>query len=244
MTVSDLYRRFCELYPESLSCDWDNDGIMCSPDTEGAVYRILCVLDVTEQVAEIAVREGFDLIISHHPLVFHPLKSVVGGVVPKLLRAGISVLSFHTRADAAEGGVNDLLCRMLALTDIRSFSDGIPRIGRLPEPVPAGDFLSRIKRVTGAPVVSVTGQLRDISLVAVCGGNGEEFVRAAAEAGADLFLTGEAGYHLTLEPPCPVATIGHDRSELQIVGAFAAATRRFCPGAKVTELPLSGTRLF
>jgi dinuclear metal center YbgI/SA1388 family protein len=244
MTVREFYSEMEKLYPASLSAEWDNDGLMLSPDPTREVYRILAVLDVTDEVVRAALDGGFDLILSHHPLIFRPLRSIDGEApdgrrIVSLLSGGISVLSFHTRADAAEGGVNDLLAAMLGLCDVRPFADGLPRIGRLPAPMDAKELIDRIKRVTGAPYALTAGKLGRISTVAVCGGAGKEYARAAAEAGADLYLTGELGYHARLDAEkCLLCEIGHDYSEMQIVGKMAALARRILPGAKVTELPL------
>ena len=76
MTVRELYERICERIPEHLSEEWDNDGIMCCPDEVADVERVLITLDVTEEIVDYAADNGFDLIVSHHPLIFRPLSSV------------------------------------------------------------------------------------------------------------------------------------------------------------------------
>ena len=115
MNVRELYRALDYRIPRSLSCDWDNDGLMCCPNSNREVGRVLIALDVTSDTVEHAIKGGYDVIISHHPFVFKGLKSLVddGGVSEKaisLIQNGISVMSFHTRLDAVEGGVNDKLC--------------------------------------------------------------------------------------------------------------------------------------
>ena len=120
MTVKEMYARFSERIPEHLSEEWDNDGLMCCPDATTEVCRVLITLDVTEEVVDYAIESAFDLIISHHPLIFKPLSSVnesdhISRKVIKLLNSGISVFSFHTRADKVTGGVNDKLAELLGL---------------------------------------------------------------------------------------------------------------------------------
>ena len=244
MTVRELAAAFDGLYSPVLSAEWDNDGLLVSPDPDREVLRVLAVLDVTAEVLEIAERNGFDTIVAHHPLIFRKLGSVVlgdgvGGLVARALGAGISVLAYHTRADAAEGGTGDLLARLIGLTDVRPYADGIPRIGRLVSPMPTEALVASIKRATGAPSVSLCGADRIVSSVALCPGSGSDYAEEASLLGADLYLSGELGYHALLSAPelgLGMLAIGHDYSEMQIVGAFAAAVRRFCPGAKVTEL--------
>ena len=117
MTVKEMYVKFSERIPDHLREEWDNDGLMCCPDGTAEVNRVLITLDVTEEVVDYAIESAFDLIISHHPLIFKPLKSVVednsvSRKVIKLLNNGISVFSFHTRADKVTGGVNDKLAEI------------------------------------------------------------------------------------------------------------------------------------
>ena len=111
-TVKDIYSFLDGLYPRTLSCEWDNDGLMVCRNSEREVKRVLLALDVTRKVADEAISGGYDLIISHHPLIFRPLKQLSeeysGALIPmKLFSAGVSVISLHTRFDAGEGGIND-----------------------------------------------------------------------------------------------------------------------------------------
>jgi len=76
MTVRELYAEFTHIIPAELSEEWDNDGLMCSADTSGEVHRALLVLDVTEEIVDYAIEQCFDLIVSHHPLIFRPIASV------------------------------------------------------------------------------------------------------------------------------------------------------------------------
>ena len=101
MTVCELYKQLCDLIPSTLSCDWDNDGDMCMPEPEREVRRVLIALDITAEVVKTAIEGNYDLILSHHPLLFHGLKHLVAGEMTArkcidLCRAGISAYSFHT----------------------------------------------------------------------------------------------------------------------------------------------------
>ena len=112
MTVKELYEKLDKRIPKELSEPWDNDGLMCSPDTSLEVKKALLTLDVTEEIVDFAIERSYDLIISHHPLIFRPVSHItednhVARKLIKLINNGISVFSFHTRLDKAEGGVND-----------------------------------------------------------------------------------------------------------------------------------------
>ncbi len=207
MTVRELYRILNEKIPPSLSCAWDNDGLMCCPDGDRQVRRVLVTLDVTEAAVAYAVREGYDLILSHHPMIFKGLRAVneehyIGKKTLELIRNGISVMSFHTRLDAVEGGVNDTLCALLGLRDTEPFGEeGIGRIGTLARTVSAEDFARRVKELLGAPAVFLGDAGLPVSRVAVLGGSGGDDLAAAREAGADTYLSGNLGYHDLTDAP-------------------------------------------
>ncbi len=203
MTVRELYRKLNEKIPSSLSCEWDNDGLMCCPDSEREVKKVLVALDVTSNIVDISIKGGYDLIISHHPFIFKGLKALddEGGVsakAVKLIGAGISVMSFHTRLDALNGGVNDKLCELLKLCDVAPiFEDGIPigRIGSLTASVSARAFAEKVKETLGSPFVLLADAGVEVKRVAVVGGSGKDIIEIARAAGADTFLSGRFDYH-------------------------------------------------
>ena len=209
MTVRELYAFLEEKMPRSLSCDWDNDGLMVCPDDTKEVRRVLVALDITAAVAEQAIKEGYDLVVSHHPLIFHPLKAVAPGEatvnkVIRLLTSGVSAMSFHTRLDAVTGGVNDVLANAIGLQNVTPFGkDGeeIGRIGTLSKPMPLKDFAALVKEVTGAPYVQISDAGKLVSRVAVLGGGGAGESGAAAAAGADTYLTGDLRHDQLTEAP-------------------------------------------
>lgn len=208
MNVKQLYDVLNEKIPPSLSCSWDNDGLMCCPDPEREVGRVLIALDVTGEVVDEAIDGGFDLVISHHPLIFHPIRSLttdsgVGAKLINLVRAGVSVMSFHTRLDAVADGVNDQLAEALGLIDVEVFEDGdgtpLGRIGYLPEDMEVCELATRIKSALATPAVMVSGCGKRADRVAVVGGEGKSFIGAAKAAGADTFVSGRLGYNNMVE---------------------------------------------
>ncbi|MGM9637513.1 MAG: Nif3-like dinuclear metal center hexameric protein [Eubacteriales bacterium] len=206
VTVRQLYQHLDSRIPLSLRCDWDNDGLMCCPDSEKKVEKVLLSLDVTDKTVDTAISDGYDLILTHHPLIFSPLKSLsdqtpAGRRLIRLLQNGISVLSFHTRLDAVEGGVNDVLAEQIELFDVHPF--GLPgeEIGRIGSVAPASfaEFAERVKSVLGAPVLEVVDSGRRVEKVALVGGAGKDYLPAAIRLGADTYLTGEMGHHADLD---------------------------------------------
>ena len=248
MTVEALYRYFEDLFPKSLAAAWDNDGLSCAPDPAREVKRVLVALDPTEAVVTRAVAGDFDLLLTHHPLLFRGIKALVpvGAVPTKLLtlaKAGVAAMAYHTRLDAANGGVNDVLAALLGLQDAVPFApEGeVPcgRIGMLPEPMEATDFAKLAKDKLGAPAVTLAGS-GTVQKIAVCGGEGGDFAEAARAAGADLFLSGRIGYHRMLDAPeegLVMIEAGHYATEFPICEQLAALMRQADPAVTVEIMP-------
>jgi len=209
MTVRELYDILNERIPAELSCPWDNDGLMCCPDGDREVERVLITLDVTRDAIDHAAEEGFDLIISHHPFIFKGLKAVtdsepISAGAIELIRNGVSVMSFHTRLDAVNGGVNDTLASLLGLEDIVPFGaegEEIGRIGYLPRRMSLTELCEAVKTVTDAPFVLCADAAVEPRHVAVLGGEGSDDIQAAKDAGADTYISGRLGYHNMTDAP-------------------------------------------
>ena len=209
MTVRELYAFLNEKIPPALSCSWDNDGLMCAWSMEKEVKRVLVALDITRAVAEKAIAEGYDVILSHHPMIFHPLKNLnpddpIAQKAMALIRADVAAMSFHTRLDAVEGGVNDVLCAKLGLENVQPFGEGdeaIGRIGDMNGKMTLEAFAALVKEVTGADAVQYADAGKKVSRVAVLGGGGSSDVDAAFRAGADTYVSGELKHSCLTEAP-------------------------------------------
>ena len=205
MNAKQLYQKFEERIPSYLREPWDNDGVMCLPDGSSEIVRALVALDVTEEIVDYAIERGFDLIVSHHPLVFKPLSAIdeenhISRKLIKLICSGITVFSFHTRADKLVGGVNDRLADILGMYDTKPFGEGdLGRIGTIDEPMEIQDFAYRVKQLIGADAVRYADAFSDVHKVAIVGGDGKSYVKAAIDAGADTFLSGRIGYNVMEE---------------------------------------------
>jgi dinuclear metal center YbgI/SA1388 family protein len=246
MTVKQFYAHIADRVSPSLSCDWDNDGLMLSPDEGREVRRVLCTLDVTEEAIDYAEENGFDLIISHHPLIFRPLSSLtpehhISRKAIRLLAAGISVISLHTRADAVMDGVNDRLASLLGLEGV-GLLDGagemIARIGSLPEPLSLSEFALQVKEALGSPFVLTADTGLPVRRVALCGGDGKDFVKAALDAGADTYVSGRIGYNVMTEAPemgLNMIEAGHYFTETHITAFFADIVNDILPSVYAEE---------
>ena len=200
MTVYELYKKLDTAIPASLSCEWDNDGLLCCPAGAREAKRALVCLDVTEKTVRAAIDGGYDLIVSHHPAIFKGLKSLdeadfIPSRMISLIKNDVAVMSFHTRLDAVCGGVNDSLCDLLGIKNATPFGEGIGRVGTLDESTDLLSFAARVKSALGAPSVNVADANKNVLKVAVLGGSGKDELFAAIAAGADTFVSGELGHH-------------------------------------------------
>lgn len=184
MFVRDIFSFLDTLAPFSYAMDFDNSGLLAG-DPKQPVRRILVALDCTEAVVGKARETGTDLIVTHHPVIFDPLKTVTAGsIVHQLISAGISILCAHTNLDLARGGVNDHLARQLGLKCLegltpvpctdregKTITEYLGRIAFLPEPMSPEDFARFVKERLGGNVRFASGK-RAVHRVAVCGGSG------------------------------------------------------------------------
>ena len=235
MNRRELYAYLEAKMPLSLKEEWDNDGVMCAKNMDKAVRRVLCTLDVTDEVVDYAEKGKFDLILSHHPLIFAPLSAVteespVARRVLRLLEQDIAVFSFHTRLDGVEGGINDALAALLGLSDVAPLSAASPigRIGRLPAPLSFEALCALVKEKLGLSALSAKRTDAPVSTVALVGGEGKDFLADAEAKGADVYLSGRVGYHAMLDATCGVLEVGHYFSERHA----AALLQKYLEGAE------------
>ena len=215
MTLIKYIVEFCEEFaPAETAASFDNVGLLVgSENTE--VKKALLALDITKEVVAEAVNLGAELIISHHPVIFNPLKSMDAESVPYLLaKNSLSALCLHTNLDIAiNTGVNLCLANTLELSNITFYEGEFVVSGTLKEEMTAEAFAKFAKEKLGAQAVSCTVKDKLIKNVFMCSGaGGSEFMKAA-QLGADAFITGEAHHHNYLESI-------HENVSLIVAGHF------------------------
>lgn len=206
MTVKDLLKTLDEIAAFGLAEQWDNVGLMVG-EHKRSVTGVLVALDPTEEVLAEAKEKGADCIITHHPLIFHPLKAIytdqpLGRFLKRALENDITVIGCHTNLDQAAGGVNDVLASSLGMLDLQPLvpaadpasetDSGFGRVGRLADPLSPEAFIGYLCDCFNVPLLRVAGKLpEEISTVAVCGGSGSDLAEAAYNSGAQVYVTGE-----------------------------------------------------
>ena len=243
VTCQDIMNVMEEIAPRHLAEDWDNPGLLVGSPA-ARVERVFVCLDVSDAAVEQAAACGAQLIISHHPLIFRPLKALntaepLGRRIASLLAHGIAAFAAHTNLDIAEGGVNDVLARSVGLSHLSAFvitaqaADGhtqsLGRVGTLEAPMRIEDFAARVRAaLPGGHVRFVDAGPRPVRKVALVSGSGAEFIGRAAALGADAYLTGDVRYHdaqHAAELGLHLIDAGHFGTEFPVVAALAARLR-------------------
>ncbi len=239
MTVNDVFEFLSELAPVSLAESYDNVGLLVG-NKNALVSGIVVALDCTEQSIELAKKTGANLIVTHHPVIFHAIKSVrENDIVYRLVRDDISVISMHTNLDKAEGGVNDCLCEKIGLLNVETVlaDDGFPiKFGELEKELSADDFASFLKEKLSVGIrYSNTDKM--IKKVAVCSGSGASFVFDAKRFGADALLTADVRHnHFISSNEIGVAIFdgGHFNTEDVVVEPIAETLKNKFPKVAIS----------
>lgn len=235
--VKDVIAALEQLAPPRLAADWDNVGLLVGT-TRPTLTRLMTCLTLTPEVAREAVAEQADLIVSHHPLPFRPVKRITdetatGSVLLELLAAGIGVWSGHTAWDSAVGGINALLAETLELEhvspiepDEASPDTGFGRMGIVRTGRTVADLARGLTAALGCPGCHVAGDCeRPAGRVGIVCGSGGESVAAVAAAGCQTLVTGEIKLHDALAATAhdlAVIAVGHHASERFAMEVLAA----------------------
>ena len=200
-TVLDIYEYINSIAPYATQLDYDNSGILVG-DINGTVRQAMLALDVTGDVITQAMRNRCELIISHHPIMFQPIKRIPANSLEyRLANAGIALISAHTNLDAAPGGVNDCLAMRLDLTvftKVEGVDYGI--MAWLPRPMTPRELAVMVREKLGCAAVGyVEGSGEPVERVAIIGGAGGEYIWQMYDMGAQAVITGEAKHHDHLE---------------------------------------------
>ena len=241
-TAKMIFQSLNAFAPFGTQCDWDNSGLLCG-DPEREVTCAAFSLDLTEQTIALAKQAGAELLITHHPVIFHAKKNLLAGdPVYTLCRSGIAAISVHTPWDGADGGVNDVLCGLLGLENVRplpSAESPVP-MARLGDCAPCAPetFAKQVAAALGTTVQLVRGS-GEIKTAGVCGGAGMDFFFDALSNGADAYVTGEAKHHellLAADSGKTLVVAGHFATEYPSMAALRQKVQAAFPALKTVLL--------
>ncbi len=251
-TVRDVCRFLEAFAPPRLAEEWDNVGLLVGRQDRPA-GRIMTCLTVTPDSAAEAVAEKADLIVTHHPLPFRPLKRLTdqttpGALLLQVIEAGLAIYSPHTAFDSAQEGINRRLAEgleLLQVTPLRPREDetaseaslGAGRFGRLPTATPLAEVADRVKDFLQIERLQLVGdpQCRVQTIAVACGSAGE-FLEPARRLGCDALVTGETTFHTCLEAESTGVALllpGHYASERFAVERLAEVLGQTFPDAHV-----------
>ena len=205
MLCRDIMKVIEATYPKHAALEWDNVGLLVGR-TEKEVKKIYVALDATDEVIARAVAADANMLITHHPLLFSPLKKItdehfIGGRVVKLLQHDISYYAMHTNYDVC--GMADISAAILGLDGAETLEvtdeesrEGIGRVGDLSSPMSLQSCGEFIKEKFQLDSVKVFGDLSStVQRVAICPGSGKGMTELALEKNADVLVTGDIGHH-------------------------------------------------
>jgi len=225
-TVRNIYDYLDQRAPFSTQVEGDNSGLQVGNFAQQVTRGMLC-LDCTPEVIAQAAQLGCELILAHHPVMFHPRRELVSHDPAWLLaRQGISCIAAHTPLDACAGGVSDTLARALGL-EPKSSSE-LHRLCDLPAEMTATELAQLVKSQLGVPVQYCDGG-QPIDTVAIAGGSG--FWPPLLKQ-AQAIITGEAKHSdflLAKQHGVSLVTAGHFATEVLIVPVLAAWLRKDYP---------------
>ncbi len=225
MTIQEVCEAMERIAPRSLAFDFDNVGLLIAPDHD-RIQKVLVALDLTVPVAEEAIEGGFDLVLTHHPIFWDPVKSFSPAspetaAAYRLIRHGIGHFAAHTNLDACEGGVNDVLAEILSLNDVRPLPpEDLGRIGTLVQPMRFSEFAAFCEERLCVKGRFIGDSEKPIRTVAVIGGAGGGDVAFVQKAGCDAFVTGEMKHNQALTAAylgLNCCVLGHYETEFPVL---------------------------
>ena len=230
MKVRDITSLIEEFAPLKLQESYDNAGLIVGREDD-EIHRVLLVVDVTEEVIEEAIENQCDMIVAHHPIIFHPLKrfnssTYVERCVEQAIRHGIVIYAAHTNLDSAQDGMSWRVAQMLGLERVSVLDEtnmegaGFGVVGELSEPIRSEDFMRRVMREFSVGAIRHSDIVKsEIRRVAICTGAGGSLIDKARSAGADVYLTSDLKYNdfMRHENSIILADIGHFESEYCVI---------------------------
>jgi len=250
LTVQNIVDFINERAPFETQLSFDNSGLLVG-HPEAEVTGVHFALDVTDAVIDEAIASSASLIVTHHPMMFSPVKRLVetnyeARLLCRLIRSGISLIAAHTNLDQAPGGVNDALAAAIGLTNVTG--EGFVRVGDLPQAMTAADLSQHISRCLGDTVRVMGNAQSVIEKVGMCSGSGADEWPGAAAMGAQAFLTGEVKHHIALEAAASGIVLleaGHHATEAPGIFALADALQIWPDAVKYNlRVSKSGTRAY
>ncbi|MCI9124161.1 MAG: Nif3-like dinuclear metal center hexameric protein [Eubacterium sp.] len=244
MNCAQLIQVFEQQAAESYACDWDNVGLLAG-SRKKEIKKVYIALDATDAAVQEAIDAQADLLLTHHPLLFHGIKRVtdddlIGRRLISMIRADLAYYAMHTNFDVK--GMAQLAAEKMGLTDCvpleetcveQGIPQGIGRVGSLEREMTLEECCTAVQTAFGRKYVQVFGTLSaPVRRAAICPGSGKSDVQYALDAGADVYITGDIDHHTGIDAAaCGMAVIdaGHYGIEHIFVPYMAQYLRAHAP---------------
>lgn len=200
-TVKDVFAAMDVIAPMKNLQKGDNSGLLVGEVT-APVTKVLFALDITCEVVREAAEIGAELIVAHHPVIFHPLYALDDSNPACLaLKHGIACICFHSPLDMADGGINDIIFDMLnpalklkkqaVLEPVHSDGRGYGWVCSVGNEIMPDKLGVLLKDIFGNKVVRYTNSGRAVKKIAFCSGGAGGDLPLAIKQGADAYVTGD-----------------------------------------------------
>lgn len=259
MQVAELMGILEKLAPPALACSWDNVGLQAGRRS-AAVHKVYVALDATDEAVEEAIARGCDFLLTHHPLIFDPLKKInedtlAGRRLLRMIESGLAYYAMHTSYDAAPEGMAARAAARLGLTRTIPMEEvclppqtaaadvtGIGRVGQLPAPMRVKELAALVKERFELPHVTVYGAEKNplVERIAILPGSGKGEVDLARQLGAQAYITGDMGHHPAIDAAAwglPVIDAGHAGVEWIFIPHLTEYIRLQAPELEVIAAP-------
>lgn len=253
MQCKEIIEIIEENYPKEAALTFDNVGLQAGRSTK-EVSKILLALDATTPVIELAEKQDVDMLITHHPLIFSPLKSItdqdfVGRRILRLIQDDIAYYAMHTNydvlgmAELSEGILQLKETEVLDVTgEFFGISQGIGRVGLLESTMSLRSFCDYVKEKLVLSNIKVFGDLdKEIKKVAISPGSGKSEIAVALKHNVDVLVTGDIGHHEGLdamEQGLAIIDAGHYGTEYIFVDDMKNYLSQRCPGVEIITEPV------
>ena len=251
MLCRNIMEQIETTYPKQSALEWDNVGLLVGR-TDKEVKCIYVTLDVTDEAIDDAIAKRADLILSHHPILFSPLRQLtnehfIGKRIIQLLQHDICCYAMHTNYDILR--MADLAGKILELQSTEVLEDtGIGIVGTLKEEITLSECCELVKACFDLPGVKVFGKGdKKIKKVAICPGSGKHMTELAIAKQADVFITAEIDHHEGIDSVAQgiaVVDAGHYGLEHIFIEDMATYLKENLEGIRVEVAKISHPFLF
>ena len=210
MKVKEFLEEMNRLAPFDSALEWDNVGLLLGR-TDSRIEGIFIALDISDNAVKKAVENKCQLILTHHPVIFSPMRRIdestpAGSNLLYMAEHKINCIAMHTNFDVHIMG--DIAAKKLGLphwevldiTETANKPRGIGIISKLDKTVELSAMADNVKRSFNLPFVAFYGNEDDrINTVAMVPGSGKDEIGLAAKRGADVIITGDVPYHYAMD---------------------------------------------